>query len=56
MHREKVYSCNCEGFKGKLNTLVGSREMLNLYCTKFINKTLSSSLSVDIGQVWAEPR
>ena len=54
MHGEKIYSCNREGFKGNANTLVGSREMLDLYCTKFINKTLSSFLLVDVGQVWAE--
>jgi len=54
VHREKVYSCNREGFKGNVNTLVGSRGMIDLYCTKFINKTLSSSLPVDVSQVWAK--
>jgi len=34
---------------------VGSRGRLDLYCTKFINKTLFSSLPVDVGQVWSEP-
>jgi len=29
--------------------------MLDLYCIKFITKTLSSSIPVDVNQVWAEP-
>jgi len=38
-----------------MNTLVTSNEGRSLY-TKSINKALSSSLLVDVGQVWAEAR
>ena len=31
-----------------MNTLVGLRGGLDLYCAKFINNTLSSSLPVDV--------
>ena len=33
---------------------MGSQGRLNLYCTEFINNTLSSSLPVDVGQVWVK--
>jgi len=38
-----------------MNTLVAPGEILDL-CIMFINKTLSSSPPMDVGQVWAEPR
>jgi len=56
VHREKVYFYNREAFKEKVNTLVGSREMLDLCCNKFINKTFSSYLPVDVSQIWVKPR
>jgi len=35
-----------------MNTLVGIKENVKIFCIKFIKKTLSSSLPVDVGLVW----
>ena len=56
VQREKEYSCNLEGFKGKVNTLVGIKRKVRSLVPSLSIKHLSSSLPVDVGQVWAEPR
>ena len=48
VHIDKAYFCNL----GVNSRGSGSKGRLNLYCTKFINNTLSSSLPIDVSQVW----
>ena len=55
MHREKVYSCNLVGFKGKVNLLVRIQGKVRSLVPSLLIKLLTS-LPVDVGQVLAEPR
>ena len=56
VHKEKVYSCNLGYIQGRGEYFSVIKRKVRSLCIKFINKALSSSLPVDVGQVWGEPR
>jgi len=54
VHREKVYSYNLgvDSREGEYSYEINMK--FRPLCIKFINKALSSSLLMDVGQVWAD--